>query len=36
VAVDIVRVYGSPMGFVRAALESVAPALPSRFRPTAA
>ena len=36
VAVDIVRVYGSPMGFVRAAVESVAPALPSRFRPTAA
>jgi hypothetical protein len=36
VAVDIMRVYGSPMGFVRAALESVAPIVPSRFRPTAA
>ena len=34
-AVDILRVYGSPMGLVRAALESVAPVLPSRFRPTA-
>ena len=36
VAVDILRVYGSPMAFVRAALNSVAPVLPSRFRPTAA
>ena len=36
VAVDILRVYGSPKGFVNAALESVAPVLPSRFRPTAA
>jgi hypothetical protein len=36
VAVDILRVFGSPMAFVRAALDSVAPALPSRFRPTAA
>ena len=36
VAVDILRVYGSPMGFVRAALDSVAPVLPERFRPTAA
>jgi hypothetical protein len=36
VAVDIVRVYGSPMGFIRAALESVAPIVPSRFRTTAA
>jgi hypothetical protein len=34
-AVDILRVYRSPMGLVRAALESVAPVLPSRFRPTA-
>ncbi len=34
--VDIFRVYGSPMGFVRSALESVAPVLPERFRPTAA
>jgi hypothetical protein len=36
VAVDIFRVYGSPMGFVRSALESVAPVLPARFRPSAA
>jgi hypothetical protein len=36
VAVDILRVYGSPMGFVRAALDSMAPVLPERFRPTAA
>ena len=36
VAVDIFRVYGSPMGFIRTALESVAPVLPARFRPTAA
>ena len=35
-AVDILRVYRSPMGFVRAAMESVAPVLPERFRPTAA
>jgi hypothetical protein len=34
--VDILRVYGSPMGFVRAALTSVAPILPARFRPAAA
>jgi hypothetical protein len=34
--VDVIRVYGSPMGLVRAALESVAPVLPDRFRPTAA
>jgi hypothetical protein len=34
--VDIMRVYGSPMGLVRTALESVAPVLPDRFRPTAA
>ncbi|MDQ2688917.1 MAG: hypothetical protein M3Y29_01405 [Chloroflexota bacterium] len=33
--VDIFRVYGSPMGFVRTALASVAPVLPARFRPTA-
>jgi hypothetical protein len=33
---DVIRVYGSPMGLVRAALESVAPVLPERFRPTAA
>ena len=36
VVVDIMRVYGSPMGFVRAALSSVAPVLPARFRPQAA
>jgi hypothetical protein len=34
--VDVIRVYGSPMGLVRSALESVAPVLPARFRPTAA
>ena len=31
-AVDLVRVYGSPMGLVRAALGSVAPVLPARLR----
>jgi hypothetical protein len=36
VVVDVIRVYGSPMGLVRTALESVAPLLPARFRPTAA
>jgi hypothetical protein len=36
VVVDILRVYGSPMGFVRSALASVAPVLPARFRPQAA
>ena len=34
--VDVIRVYGSPMGLVRTALESVASVLPERFRPTAA
>ena len=34
--IDIIRVYGSPLALVRAALESVAPVLPERFRPTAA
>jgi hypothetical protein len=34
--VDIFRVYRSPMGLVRSALDSVAPILPERFRPTAA
>ena len=34
--VDVIRVYGSPMGLVRTALESVAPVLPERFRPTPA
>ena len=35
-AVDILRVYGSPAAFVRTALESVAPVLPERFRPSTA
>jgi hypothetical protein len=35
-AVDILRVFGSPAGLVRAALASVAPILPARMRPTAA
>ena len=35
-AVDILRVYGSPMGLVRTAVASVAPMIPTRFRPTAA
>jgi hypothetical protein len=34
--VDVFRVYGSPMGLIRNALESVSPVLPERFRPTAA
>ena len=34
--VDVVRVYGSPMGLVRSALDSIASVLPDRFRPTAA
>jgi hypothetical protein len=34
--VDVVRVYGSPMGLVRSALDSIAPVLPDRFRPTTA
>ena len=34
--VDVIRVYGSPMGLVRSALDSVAPFLPTRFRQTAA
>ena len=33
--VDVIRVYGSPMGLVRSALTSVAPILPTRFRPAA-
>lgn len=36
VVIDVVRVYGSPMGLVRAALESVAPVLPARLRRQAA
>ncbi len=36
IVLDVVRVYGSPVAFVRTALGSVAPIVPSRFRPTAA
>lgn len=36
VIVDVIRVYGSPMGLVRSALSSVAPLVPARFRPQAA
>ncbi len=36
VVVDILRVYGSPKGFVNSALASVAPVLPARFRPQSA
>jgi len=35
VVVDVIRVYGSPMGLVRSALDSVATVLPDRFRQTA-
>lgn len=35
-AVDVIRVYGSPVGLARTAVESVAPILPDRFRPSAA
>ena len=31
-AVDVLRVYGSPMGLIRTALASVAPVLPARLR----
>ena len=34
--VDVFRVYGSPMGMVRSALDSVGPIVPERFRPTSA
>ena len=34
--VDVFRVYGSPMGMVRSALDSVGPFVPKRFRPTSA
>lgn len=34
--IDVLRVYGSPTGFVRTALASVAPILPARLRPEAA
>jgi hypothetical protein len=33
VVVDVIRVYGSPLGLVRAARASLAPVLPSRARP---
>ena len=33
--IDIIRVYGSPMGLVRSALASVDPIIPERFRQTA-
>ena len=33
--VDVIRVYGSPMGLVRTALASVGPIVPERFRQTA-
>ena len=33
VAVDVIRVYGSPMAFARTAMASVSPVLPARFRP---
>ena len=36
IVVDVIRVYGSPMAFVRSALTSIAPILPERLRPTAA
>jgi hypothetical protein len=36
VVVDIVRVYGSPMGLVRSAVASLAPVLPERVRALAA
>jgi len=36
VVIDVIRVYGSPMGLVRTALDSVATVLPDRFRQTAA
>lgn len=36
VLVDIVRVYGSPMGLVRSAVASLSPVLPARIRAMAA
>jgi hypothetical protein len=33
--VDVIRVYGSPLGLVRSALDSVGPILPERFRQAA-
>jgi hypothetical protein len=35
-AADVMRVHGSPMGLVNAAVSSVGSVLPERFRPTAA
>jgi len=34
--VDVIRVYGSPLGMARTALDSVGPILPERFRSPAA
>ena len=34
--IDVIRVYGSPLGLVRSALASVEPIVPERFRQTAA
>ena len=34
--IDVIRVYGSPIGLVRTALASVGPIVPERFRQTAA
>jgi hypothetical protein len=34
--IDVVRVYGSPLGMVRSALASLGPVVPDRFRPTSA
>jgi hypothetical protein len=33
--VDVIRVYGSPIGLVRTAIQSVGPMVPERFRQTA-
>jgi hypothetical protein len=35
VVVDVIRVYGSPIGLVRTAIQSVGPMVPERFRQTA-
>jgi len=35
-AADVMRVYGSPMGLINAAVDSVASLMPGRSRPTAA
>lgn len=33
---DVIRVYGSPLGMIRSALASLGPIVPDRFRPTSA